>query len=155
MNTPTDDLRGRTDDVELLDLMRRGFHRLEPEPAHLKELAYGARFMDKLEAELAELIFDSFTAPGPAVRRGGESEARLLSFSNDHLTLDVSLAADKRTILGEIDPAIATELVLEPRDGSPVEVTIDEFGRFFVLSDAPSFRIRVTGHLVTPWIDRL
>jgi hypothetical protein len=153
MTTPTNDFH-ELDDLELLDLIRRGFDRLEPEPAHLKEMAYGARFMDKLDAELAELIFDSLTTPGPAVRRGGEHEARLLSFSNDHLTLDVSLAADKRTILGEIDPAIASEVVLEPRDGPPIEVDIDEFGRFRVLSDAPSFRIRVTGRLVTPWIDR-
>jgi hypothetical protein len=154
MNTPINDFHELTDNLELLDLIRRGFERLESEPAHLKELAYGARFMDKIEAELAELIFDSLAAPSPAVRRGGEHEARLLAFSNDHLTLDVSLAADKRTILGEIDPAIASELVLEPRHGPPVEVDIDEFGRFRVLSDAPSFRIRVTGHLVTPWIDR-
>jgi hypothetical protein len=154
MNTPADAFREPSSDSEILDLIRRGFDRLDPEPAHVRGFAYSARLMEHVDAALAELVFDSFTASGTTVRRGGEHEARLLSFSNDHLTLDVSLAADHRTILGEIDPALANGLIFEPRDGEPIDVDIDEFGRFRVVSDASSFRIRVTGHLVTPWIDR-
>jgi hypothetical protein len=35
-----------------------------------------------------------------------------------------------------------------------VTVAADEFGRFRVVADGTSFRIRVVGRLVTPWITR-
>jgi hypothetical protein len=142
-------------DQQTLDLLAEALDSAERVPAHLLDVAYSARLMAAVDAELARLVFDSRADAGAALlRRGAENQARLLSFSNDHVTLDVSLSADGQTILGEIFPVFATEVMLETRDGDTLSETIDEFGRFRVSSDATSFRLRVTGSLVTPWIDR-
>jgi|SRR5215207_6026305 len=141
-------------DTELLDRLSEVLEIIEPVPSHLKEVAYSAQLMANVDAELAELIFDSLTAPRPAMRQGDENQARVLSFSNADVTLDAALASDGSTIIGEIQPPIARELLFEARGEEPVTLTIDEFGRFHAASGAAAFRLRVPGYLVTPWIDR-
>jgi hypothetical protein len=140
---------------ELLEQLARVLDAIEPVPDHLKEIAYSARLVANVDAELAHLVYDSRAEAGVAMlRRGSENQARLLSFSNDHVTLEVSLAADGRTILGEIYPAVATEVTLESRDSVTISAAVDDFGRFRLVTESTSFRMRVTGHLLTPWIDR-
>ena len=141
-------------DAELLLVLGRALDTVEPLPTHARALAYAAHLMADFEAELAQLVFDSDLSYEVAFRRGAENEARLLSFSNDHLTLEVSLAADGATIVGEIYPVAAERLIVERREGEVVDVALDAFGRFRISCAASSFRVRVPGHLVTPWIDR-
>ena len=88
------------------------------------------------------------------MRRGGENESRFLRFTNDSATLDLSILADGETIVGEIDPVIADQLVLEDDDDNSMPVPVDQFGRFRVSSTARTFRLRVVDHLVTQWISR-
>lgn len=154
MTRPQDAPNDQTDDLEVLELVAEGIDQLEPIPVGAMEQAYGARFMGAMEAELAELVFDSLAIEQPAMRRGNENESRFLSFTNDNVTLDLSLLGDGRTIIGEIDPAIATEVVVEGDDGDSTTVAIDKFGRFKVAFDSQSFRLRVVNHLVTQWISR-
>jgi hypothetical protein len=155
MSFASDGYPNATADRELLQQLALVLDTIEPVPDHLKEIAYSARFVANVDADLADLVYDSRADAGMAVlRRGSENQARLLSFSNDQVTLEVSLSADGRTILGEIYPPVATEATLESRDSVTISTVIDEFGRFRVVSESTSFRVRVTGHLLTPWIDR-
>jgi hypothetical protein len=110
--------------------------------------------MAAVEAEVAELVFDSLTMPTVPMRRGAEGESRFLSFTNDHLTVDLVLLGDRRTIVGQVDPAIADRVCLELSDDRSVDTDVDQFGRFRTVCDAPSFRLRVPGHLVTQWVSR-
>lgn len=140
-------------DDEVLEVLGRGLDQIEPLPDHLRAMAFAAFALADVEDLLADVTFDSLFSE-QLVMRGDESEARLLSFSNDFLTLDVSLAADGQTIVGEIQPPARGELRLECRSGEISVVPIDDLGRFRLVSDATSFRLRVTGQLVTPWVTR-
>ena len=141
-------------DRELLQLISVALEQAEPVPPAALDQALAARLMSAVEAEVAELVFDSLTMPTAPMRRGAEGESRFLSFTNDHLTVDLVLMADRRTIVGQLDPAIADEVRLELSHGVMVDTAVDRFGRFRTTCDAASFRLRVPGHLVTPWISR-
>jgi hypothetical protein len=106
-----------------------------------------------VEAELAAIVYDS-RRPAPALTRSEVAQARLVTFANDHLTIDLELLADGRTIVGELQPAEVATVELETVGQGRVAAAADEFGRFRLVSDAPSFRIRVVDRLVTPWITR-
>lgn len=147
-------LRPPNDDAETLDLLSQALDQLEPIPPTALEQAYGAHHMAALSAEVATLIFDSSTVEQLVMRRGDENESRFLRFTNDSTTLDLSLLADGETIIGEIDPVIADQLVLEDDDDNTVVVPVDQYGRFRVSSKARTFRLRVVDHLVTQWISR-
>ena len=141
------------DDAGLERLVAAGLAVAEPVPAVALAAAYGAVGLATVEAELAALVYDS-RGPELVLTRSEEAQARIVTFANDHLTIDLELLADGRTIVGELQPAEAAGLELETVGHGRVSVTADEFGRFRLVSDAISFRIRVMGRLVTPWITR-
>lgn len=155
-STPTPNGDDLSEHEGLLASVATALDRIEPLPRRLLEVAYGARLMSEMEADLAELIFDSHDAEDLALRAEAETEteSRFLSFANDHLTIDLSLLADGRSVVGEIDPVVTDVLVVESPGSPPVTVPIDGHGRFTLTLDAPSFRLRIPGHLVTPQITR-
>lgn len=128
---------------------------VEPVPADALDAAYAAFQVGDLDQQLAALVFDSLeTAGAPALRAAG-TDVRLLSFANDHMTLDIELHADGRTLVGQLSPAITDgAAVVELDDGSEVALELDRFGRFRVTIDDGAIRFRIPGQLVTPWITR-
>jgi hypothetical protein len=140
-------------DAAVEQVVAAGLAAVEPVPAAALAAAYGAVGLATVEAELAALVYDSH-GPELALTRGGEAQARIVTFANDHLTVDLELLADGRTIVGELQPAEAATIELESLGQAKVSVAADEFGRFRLVSDATSLRIRVVGRLVTPWITR-
>jgi hypothetical protein len=145
---------GDPSDEALLGLVAEMLDGIEPVSPRARELANGASQMAALHRELAALVYDSHEHADLVLTRSGEGQARLMSFANDHLTLEISLLADGRSLVGEIDPAGATELVIERRDGDPETVPVDEFGRFRAPAGPGAIRLRVVGQLITPWIAR-
>lgn len=141
------------DDATLEGLLAAGLDGVEPVPASALAAAYGAVGLVTVEAELAALVYDS-RAPELVLTRSEEAQARIVTFANDHLTIDLELLADGRTIVGELQPAEAAAIELETVGHGRVAVTADEFGRFRLVSDATSLRIRIVGRLLTPWITR-
>lgn len=142
-----------TDD-ELCTMLASVLHTAEPIPAAAVDAAYAAIEMDMLSEELAVLAFDSALAGALVEMRSTEAEVRLLSFVNDHLTVDLELHADGRTIIGQVSPPTGQPLQVESEDGSVMEVAIDEFGRFRMTAPSGAIRLRAIGLLVTPWITR-
>lgn len=126
--------------------------RVDPLPERVRRLAYDAFQLRALHEELAALVFDSYHEPDLLLVRGDEHPARLLSFANDHLTLDVVLGAGGRTITGELVPPATGEVEVESAAGSRLRVPIDEHGRFRATAEPGTLRLRVVGRLVTPWI---
>ena len=142
-------------DEDLLKLLGEMLDMTEPIPIEAVEAAYAAVDMDLLSEELAALVFDSMSASGELVSmRSVDVETRLLSFVNDHLTVDLELHADGRTIVGQLTPATTVVLQVETEEGLVIEVDVDDFGRFRVVAPAGPIRIRATGLLITPWITR-
>ena len=88
--------------------------------------------------------------------RGPEAEAetRLLSFVNDHASIEHELHADGTTVAGQIMPASTALLLVEPESSDTLEVATYEFGRFRFSTPAGPIRIRVVGVVIAPWITR-
>jgi hypothetical protein len=142
------------DDGAVLErLVAAGLDVVEAVPASARAAAYGAVGLATVEAELAALVYDSRRAE-LTLTRSEEAQARIVTFANEHLTVDLELLADGRTIVGELHPAEAVTVELETEGQGQVIILADEYGRFRLASDATSLRIRVVGHLVTPWITR-
>ena len=142
------------DDDELVGLLGAALAHYEVVPDDALAAAYAAVDLDSLHEELADLVFDSADESALAAMRAVDVETRLLSFVNDHLTLDVELHADGLTIVGQLTPAGDQSLDVERFDGSSVPAEVDEFGRFRVNVPHGPIRLRVVGRLVTPWITR-
>ena len=100
------------DDAALERLVAAGLDVVEAVPASAREAAYGAVGLVTVEAELAALVYDSRSAE-LALTRSEEAQARIVTFANDHLTVDLELLADGRTIVGELQPAEAATVELE------------------------------------------
>ena len=141
-------------DEDLIRLLGETLDFAEPVPTAAVEAAYAAVDMDLLTEELAALVFDSSSTDQLVSMRATEAETRLLSFVNDHLTVDVELHADGRTIVGQLSPPRNVILQVEADDGHVIEVDLDDFGRFRVVAPGGPIRLRATGLLITPWITR-
>jgi len=145
--------RSMTDD-ELASMLASVLDAAEPIPAAVIDAAYAAVEMDMLTEELAVLAFDSSVAGALVEMRSTEAEVRLLSFVNDHLTVDLELHGDGRTIVGQVSPPTGQPLQVEGEDGSVTEVATDDFGRFRMTAPSGAIRLRAIGLLITPWISR-
>lgn len=126
----------------------------EPVPADALDAAYAAFQMGDLDSELAALVFDSLESAGSPALRAAGTDVRLLSFANDHMTLDVELHADGRTLVGQLTPVADAPAVVELDNGTEIALDLDKFGRFRVSIDDGRIRFRIPGQLVTPWITR-
>jgi hypothetical protein len=101
------------------------FDPVRPGPVRLAAVAYALRIPG---ADLAELTFDSCTAPIP-VRSGG-TVPRLLTFGTEDTTVDVELTSSGRglTLVGQLTPGRSAEVLL--RGPHPAVTTADRLGRF-------------------------
>lgn len=142
------------DEDELFALLREGFDEIEPTPTAALDVAIAAIGMRDLDGQLAELIFDSWQQEHVGATRATATDARLLSYTTDGITLDVELHADGTTILGQITPQSTHRVLLETSDGTIVDAGADEFGRFRQVVLAGPVRLRIEGRFVTPWISR-
>jgi hypothetical protein len=148
--------------VELGGLLAR----VDPVPPEVIDQARRLFCWRSVDAELAELAFDSLVdrEVAMAVRSGEESvlEPRMLGFdatvdgTDLSIELEVSAVDGQCTMIGQLSPAGAETLSVQTGDGSTVNVRVDEVGRF-LLRPVPSgpVRLRVVhaGHAVqTTWV---
>jgi hypothetical protein len=145
-------MTSRPDDETLQRMVGAVLDCVDPEPPGLRALAYQAMELRGLREGLAALEYDSALESDLVVTRSGEGPARLLSFVNEHLSLDVSLLPDGASIVGQIAPVDADELTIETGAGARITVPVDELGRFRAQPGRDTIRLRVVGRLVTPWI---
>jgi hypothetical protein len=118
-------------DDELEQELRRLAADVEPVPAELLRAALDAFAWRDIDAELAELTYDSLVdADGASLVRGSPGQ-RLVSFAVGGMTIDVEVtsAGPGRTVMGQIaPPQRATVDIRYP--GDTVTVEADELGRF-------------------------
>jgi hypothetical protein len=113
-----------------------------------------------IDAELAELSYDSASDPSATARLRGPEGTRLLTFQAPSLTVDLEVAAQgaRRRLVGQLDPPQTAHVMVRHQDGV-VAAEADESGRFRV-EDLPvgpgSLRCHLGGdrgaRVVTDWI---
>ncbi len=151
-------MHGDPDDDELEEELRRLAAQLDPVPPELLRGAAGAFAWRDIDAELAELVFDSLLDFDEATLVRGSPERRLVSFAGGGLTIDVEVtsAGPARTVMGQIVPPQRGVVDIR-RPQETVTVEADELGRFRSgpLSPGPlSLRLRPAAGppVVTDWL---
>ena len=145
-------------DDQLTGELRRLASRLDPVPPELLDAAAGAFAWRDIDAELAELVFDSLVDTDEASLVRGAPERRLVSFTGGGLTIDVEVtsAGPERTVMGQIVPPQRGVVDIRRRQET-VSIEADELGRFRSgpLPPGPlSLRLRPAGGapVVTDWL---
>ena len=135
------------DDDELLAMLAEAIERSDPVPQHVLDAAKAVPELAGLDAELAQLTFDSDRELA-GVRSAGTG--RQLSFEAGPIDLELvvhtEMAAGRRVVVieGQVAPADVVEGSLVSADpfSRPVVAVSDDLGRFR-FGDAPVGAIRL------------
>ena len=146
----------RWGDDDLLAALREAVRARQAVPAEFVEAGKSAFAWHNIDAELAQLTYDSSrdTRYEPSLRAETAS-VRALTFTSPHLTIELEVSED--SLLGQFVPAQPGTVRVQPADGAETTVPADEIG-CFVIRPIPSrpFRLdcRTTGgtDALTGWI---
>jgi plasmid stability protein len=120
---------GLTDD-ELLEALRRAVTTREAVPADFVAAAKQAFAWHNIDAELAQLTYDSRAADHALATRTEAASIRALTFTSGRLTIELEVAQD--SLVGQVVPAQPAVITVLPRTGSEIVITADEIGCFSV-----------------------
>jgi hypothetical protein len=155
--TPGPDDEADLDDLDDLALLGHLADELptdEPAPTDLLRLTVDAAWqLRRTDATVAQLVGDE---AAEAVPVRGERPGRFLTYAMGDVTLELDLAPDGRTVVGQLLPAerLAVAVVTGGDTGA---VPVDDLGRFRLVSTAPQLVLRVEAGgrtFVTPPINR-
>jgi hypothetical protein len=119
------------DDDELLAALRRAVLEREAVPAEFVEAGKNAFAWHNIDAELAQLTYDSVQDSERELALRSESATiRALTFTSAHLSIELEVGAD--SLLGQVVPAQAATIRVQPRAGNESFVPADEIGCFSI-----------------------
>lgn len=130
-------------DDEIMALLAEALERADPVPAHVMDNARAAFTWRTIDAELAELVFDS------ALHTSGvrsQETNRQVTFRSSNVEIEVMILEDRgRRLVGQLVPARDATIELMGADGMQSSST-DGLGRFSFaqLDDGPA-RLVVIG----------
>ena len=144
------------DDEVLLAALRQAVSARQAVPAEFVAAAKNAFTWHNIDAELAQLTYDSSRDAEPV--RSTRSEAasiRSLTFTSAHMTIELEVSQD--SLVGQIVPPQAGTIKIQHRDSPETEVTADEIGCFSIHPiPAVPFRLQCRAgasiNIVTGWI---
>lgn len=144
------------DDEELLAVLRDALRARSAVPPELVEAAKSVYAWHSIDAELAELTYDSSREPQAAAGTRSESVSiRALTFSSAHLTVQVEVT--ESALIGQVMPPREGTMEAQPPGGGAVVAPVDEIGCFVVepIPEGP-FRLRYRtpqgADVLTGWI---
>jgi hypothetical protein len=139
-------MSGSTDDP-LLSSLRRITSEVDPPPALTRELGYAAFDLRNLEAQLAELSWDSVLGGEELAGTRGRTDLRMMTFETPQLAIElqVSQRGGRRTLLGQVVGDDPVEVTVEG-DAGCRKVEVDDLGTFRA-EDLASGRTRL--HVTT------
>jgi hypothetical protein len=119
------------DDTQLEEELRQVAARIEPVPPRLLQAAIDAFAWRTIDADLAELIFDSLSDQHETALVRGSRQDRLLSFRAGGLTIEmeVTVAGSTRGLTGQIAPPQPATVEVRHAGGA-VTLQADELGCF-------------------------
>jgi hypothetical protein len=144
------------DDDQLLAALREAMRAREAVPEWFVETGKNAYAWHNIDAELAQLTYDSHSDERlAAVTRSETASIRALTFTSAHLSMELEVTGD--SLLGQIIPSRAGTLEIHTKAGL-ITTTVDEMG-FFAVGPKPdsSFRLRFRtsdgADVMTGWIN--
>lgn len=143
----------RLDDSDLLDLLGRVLDRTDPVPPDAVATARSADWAT-LDAELAELTFDSLLDERAVALRDDDGEVRSLTFAAGDRTVEIDVTADE--LVGRVDPAGEVPVEVVQPTGRR-QVRVDELGRFRAPVGPGPLRLQLVlggRPTTTPWVTR-
>lgn len=142
------------DDDQLLAALGDAARARQAAPDAFVAMAKGAYAWHQIDAELAQLTYDSRTVLIAALRSETAS-VRALSFTSAHLSMDLEVTED--CLLGQVIPPRAGTLEAQTGAGASTETRVDEIGCFAVdPTPASPFRLRFRAadgtDVLTGWV---
>jgi hypothetical protein len=143
-------------DEELVAALQHALAARQAVPAEFVEAGKSAFAWHNIDAELAQLTYDSVRDAEPvAATRAEAASIRALTFTSAHLTIELEVTPD--SLVGQIVPVQAATIEVQARAGDPVPVAADEIG-CFLIHPIPRGPFRLHCHLasgadvLTNWI---
>ena len=144
------------DDDELLGALSEALRARQAVPGWFVETGKNAYAWHNIDAELAQLTYDSSRDQDTvAAMRSEVASIRALTFTSPHLSLELEVT--ESSLLGQIVPPRAGTLETQTRAGATTSTTVDEIG-CFVVDPIPAspFRLRCrtadSTDVLTGWI---
>jgi hypothetical protein len=144
------------DDDQLLAALKAALSAWQDIPPEFLETARNAHTWLNIDAELAQVAYDSAHDLDPvAGLRSGPASARVLTFASEQLTIELEMGED--ALLGQIIPAGPGEIEIQPPTGAALTVTADDLGCFRA-SPVPATPFRLScrtpagADLLTGWV---
>ena len=149
-------MRNDWDDERLLVALGEAIRERQAVPSWFVETGKNAFAWHNIDAELAQLTYDSQQDLREAVAMRSETASiRALTFTSAHLTMELEVTED--AVLGQVIPPCAGTLEVHTRAGEITATEMDEIGCFAVdpIPDSP-FRLRCRtadgADVLTGWI---
>lgn len=142
------------DDDDLLAMLGAAMKARSQVPPELVEAARNAYTWHTIDAELAELTFDS-SREAVASTRSESASIRALTFTSARLTIELEVT--ENALIGQVMPPQEGMIQTQTRDGAATTAQVDEIGCFFVEPiPALAFRLRYQNQhgvdVLTGWI---
>jgi hypothetical protein len=139
----------------LLSLLQRGLEQSDPSPVDVAEFAKAALSWRTIDADLAQLSYDS-SEESDSVSVRGVATSRMLAFESGELTIDLEHDPISGRLLGQLEPAGQMTIELHVLDKVFVTES-DDLGRFSfdgIQSGPFALVVRLEGHeaVKTEWI---
>ena len=144
------------DDERLLAALKEALEAHQAVPPEFVELGKNAYAWRNIDAELAQLTYDSaheqYSAPS---MRSETASIRALTFTSAHLTIELEVNED--SMLGQVIPAQEGTIEIQTRTAATATIPVDEVG-YFPIRSIPNGPFRLHCHtadgsdVLTGWI---
>jgi hypothetical protein len=144
------------DDDELLAQLQQALQRRQSVPVEFIQTAKNAYAWHNVDAELAQLTYDSERGGQLATAtRAENAQIRALTFTSARLTIELEVTAD--AVLGQIVPMQTATVEVQTQPGDESEISTDDIGCFAIRPMPRSpFRLRCRASggvdVLTGWI---
>ena len=130
------------DDEQLMAALREAMRAREAVPGWFIEAGQSAYAWHNIDAELAQLTYDSHhDADRAAVVRSEAASIRALTFTSAHLSIELEVTGG--SLLGQIIPPQGGTIEAQTSAGANTTTPVDEIGCFSVVPiPAGPFRLR-------------
>jgi hypothetical protein len=119
------------EDEELLTALRQALRSHEAVPADFINAGKNAFVWRNIDAELAELTYDSLSSAEYELSMRAEAASiRALTFTSARLTIELEVVGD--SVLGQVVPAQSAAITVQPKVGAGIALDADEIGRFSI-----------------------
>ena len=149
-------MRDGWDDDQLLAALGEAMRASQAVPARFIETAKNAYAWHNIDAELAQLTYDSSRDESwSATVRSETASIRALTFASPHFSIQLEVTED--SLLGQIMPSREGTIEAQTRGGATTTTAVDQFGRFSIEPvPASPFRLHYRTaegtNLATDWV---